>query len=137
MEKKLVKINFDDLKPEGLMNVIKSPKNPLEEGGLNIGIEETKDLARTYFSGFEAFNKAMSDGVLTGSDLMNLVSVGLTLPALISGIELVKPEVLDLSIYPELTDLVVIAEDYELGVYKQKAINSFITLLYGFKTVLQ
>lgn len=136
-DNKLIKIDFSELQPEGLMKVVNSPKNPLEEGGLNLGIEELKDLARTYFAGFEAFNKSMSDNVLTASDLMNLLAVGLTLPALITGADMIKPEILDLNIYPELTNLINIAADYDLGEYRQKAINSFITLIYAFKTIVQ
>lgn len=137
MEKTKVKIDFSELQPEGLMTVIKSPKNPLEDGGLNLGIEQTSDLARTYFAGFEAFNKSMKDGVLTGGDLMNLVAVGLTLPGLVTGADMIKPEVLDLSLAGELPQLVAIADEYDLGVYRQKAINSFISLLYITKTILQ
>lgn len=135
-DQKLIKIDFSDLQPEGLMKVVKSQKNPLEDGGLNLGIEQTSDLARTYFAGSEAFNKSMGDGVLTGGDLMNLVTVGLTLPGLISGADMIKPEILDLSIAGELPQLVAIANEYELGVYKEKAINSFIALIYVLKTVM-
>lgn len=130
----LVKIDTSSFKPEELMKTVAVPTNPLTEGGLLLGIDESKDLANTYFAGWSAYKKSMENGVLDIGDLMNLLNLSLTLPALITNIKLIPFELHDLN-FEELATLVAVADNYDLGDYKQTAQNMFVALVYFYKSL--
>ena len=119
--------NLDDL-----MSTVNVPTNPLTDGGLLLEINETKDLAKTWFAGWAAYKKSMENGVLDLNDLMNLLALAITLPSLFSGSELIPAEVHDLNL-EELATLVAEADNHDLGTYKKRAQDLLVMLLYGYK----
>jgi|GEM_PF-1192081 len=103
-------------------------KNVPDTPVLTIGVSELRDAAALFFSGYEAYIKASSDGSVNMSDLQYLIPVAMAIVPAFSGATQIPSELKALT-DDQIKTLLLVADDYQLGAHAQRAKQVFKTLL--------